>query len=79
MRNNGLHEWPDHFRSCPDSQLLIRVSRDEAKGFKRASDIAGESFSAWARKILRTAAIRELKEIGEDAPFMPKPIKGDKL
>jgi hypothetical protein len=53
-----------------DVQVLIRISELEKKGFQRASEISGISFSAWARQKLRTAAIKELQNAGEDIVFL---------
>lgn len=57
-----------------DAQILIKLSETEKKGFKRAAEISGIGFSAWARQHLRAAAIKELQEIGEKVPFLT-PIK----
>lgn len=53
-----------------DSQLLIRVSELEKEGFERASEISGVALSSWARQVLRSAAIKELQNVGEKAKFL---------
>lgn len=53
-----------------DSQILIRVSDLEKKGFERAAKIAGIGVSAWARQRLRSSAIKELQELGERVVFL---------
>lgn len=53
-----------------DNQVLIKLSEEEKKAFKRASELSGVGFSAWARQKLRTAAIKELNEAGEEVEFL---------
>jgi|GEM_PF-2071075 hypothetical protein len=53
-----------------DNQVLIKLSDEEKEAFKRAAEINGVGFSAWARQRLRTAAVKELQEIGEKASFL---------
>ena len=53
-----------------DTQILIKVSETEKEGFKKASEIAGIGLSAWARQKLRSAAIKDLQEVGEKIPFL---------
>lgn len=53
-----------------DSQLLIRVSELEKQGFERASEISGVALSSWARQVLRSAAIKELQNVGEKVKFL---------
>lgn len=50
--------------------MKIRVSAPEKQSFERAAEISGLALSAWARRILRTAAIKELENIGEKAVFL---------
>jgi hypothetical protein len=58
-----------------NSQLLIRVSDLEKKGFERAAEISGIGLSSWARQILRSAAIKKLQESGEKIIFLePLPL-----
>lgn len=57
-----------------DAQVQIRVSALEKEGFEKAAEISGIGLSAWARQRLRTAAIRELQEAGEQIVFL-NPIK----
>ena len=59
-----------------DTQVLIKLSEAEKEGFKKAAEISGIGFSAWARQRLRAAAIRELQEVGEKVIFLT-PIKLD--
>lgn len=59
-----------------DTQILIKLSESERDGFKRAAEIAGVGLSAWARQKLRSAAIKDLQEIGEKIPFL-EPLKID--
>jgi len=56
-----------------DSQILLRLSDTEKEGFKRAAEISGVGFSAWARQILRSAAIKELQNVGEKIVFLEPP------
>lgn len=49
----------------------IRVAESEKADFLRAAEIAGVTVSAWVRERLRTAAIRELENVGERASFLP--------
>lgn len=53
--------------------MLIRLSALEKEGFERAAEISGIGLSAWARERLRSAAIKELQDIGEKIIFL-KPI-----
>lgn len=57
-----------------DTQILIKLSETERESFRRAADIAGIGLSAWARQKLRSAAIKELQEVGETATFLT-PVK----
>lgn len=53
-----------------DNQVLIKLSEAEKEAFKRAAEVSGVGFSAWARQRLRAAAVKELQEIGEKAAFL---------
>ena len=57
-----------------DEQVLIKLSETEKTGFKRAAEITGVGFSAWARQVLRVAATKELQNAGEKVPFL-EPIQ----
>ncbi len=62
-----------------DTQILIKLSEAERDGFKRAAEIAGIGLSAWARQRLRSAAIKEMQDVGEQIPFLNKvPLKQTK-
>ena len=50
--------------------LKLRIESTEKEAFQRAADIGGVPLSAWVRERLRRAAIRDLEEIGERAPFL---------
>jgi len=56
-------------QNVKDVPLNIRVSGPEKAAFVRASEIAGVPLSSWMRERLRIAAMRELDNIGEVAPF----------
>lgn len=56
-----------------DQNLILAVSANEKEGFRQAADLAGIGLSSWARERLRSAAIRELQEVGRKIPFV-KPI-----
>ena len=59
-----------------DEQVLIKLSEAEKSGFKRAAEISGIGFSAWARQVMRTAAIKQLQDAGEKIIFLePIPLK----
>jgi hypothetical protein len=51
----------------------IRVSEPEKAAFARAAEIAGVPISAWVRERLRYAAMKELDNVGEIAPFFLSP------
>lgn len=53
-----------------DEQVLIKLSEDEKKAFKKAAELSGVGFSAWARRLLRLAAAKELKEAGQEVDFL---------
>ncbi len=62
-----------------DEQVLIKLSESEKIGFKKAAEISGIGFSAWARQVLRIAATKELQGAGEKVPFLEVlSIDGDK-
>lgn len=48
----------------------IRIAESEKAAFVRAAEIAGLPVSAWVRERLRTAALRELDNVGERAAFV---------
>jgi len=50
--------------------LNIRVAELEKATFARAAEIAGVPLSSWIRQRLRSAAMRELDNIGEPAAFL---------
>lgn len=49
--------------------MRIRIEEAERQGFEEAATLSGLSLSAWARERLRSAARRELTEVGELVPF----------
>ena len=51
--------------------VQIRVDQSEKKAFDEAALLAGLSFSAWARQMLRRAAIREFEDAGRRLDFHP--------
>lgn len=53
-----------------DTQVLIKLSEGEKKAFKKAAELSGMGFSAWARQKLRNAAKEELSEVGEVVDFL---------
>jgi hypothetical protein len=57
--------------------LQIRVDDREKHAFDEAAKLAGVSFSAWARLILRRAAIREFEDAGRRPDFYPPTEKGE--
>ena len=52
-----------------DAQVLIKLSEDEKNSFKRAAEITGVGFSAWARQVLRKEAEKVLKTRNEKPEF----------
>jgi hypothetical protein len=56
----------------------IRVAATEKVAFVRAAQIAGVPVSGWVRERLRAAAIRELDNVGEPAPFLVDQNRGSK-
>lgn len=59
-----------------EQSIMIRVSQLEKEGFARAAEISGIGLSAWARQKLRSAAIKDLQDVGMKIPFI-KSIKID--
>jgi hypothetical protein len=55
----------------------LRVAPAEKAAFVRAAEIAGVPISAWVRERLRVAAMRELDNVGEQAPFLAGKVLGD--
>ena len=55
-----------------ESQVLIRLSNEEKRGFEDAAKLGGISLSSWARERLRRAAIRELQDANRLVAFLPK-------
>lgn len=53
-----------------DTQVLIKLSEDEKRSFRKAAELSGMGFSAWARLKLRLAAKDELMEAGEIVDFL---------
>lgn len=61
-----------------DKIIPIRATVEEKEAFERAADLAGTSLSSWARQKLRSAAIADLKEVGEKPKFLDaKPKKAE--
>ena len=50
--------------------VRLRVGPKEKEGFEQAAELAGLSFSAWARVRLRKAAISELEDADMAVPFI---------
>ncbi len=50
--------------------VMIRLTKPEKAGFREAADLAGVGLSTWIRERLRQAAIRELEQAGQIAPFI---------
>jgi len=59
-----------------DNQVLIKLSEDEKKAFKKAAELSGIGFSAWARQQLRAAAIKDLNAAGIEVDFLKTPTNG---
>lgn len=58
-----------------DERIIIRLSADEKSGFERAAEISGLGLSTWARQVLKAAAIKQHKVVGEKISFIKaKPI-----
>ena len=51
--------------------LQVRVDDREKQAFEEAAKLVGVSFSAWARLVLRRAAIREFEDAGRRLDFYP--------
>lgn len=51
--------------------VQIRLTDSEKAGFEQAAELAGVPLSAWVRERLRLAAVRELADAGQRAPFIP--------
>jgi hypothetical protein len=58
--------------------LQVRLSLPEKSAFARAAQIAGVPISSWVRLRLRTAAFRELDNLGEVAAFLKAENPGDR-
>jgi hypothetical protein len=52
-----------------DAPLQIRALRSEREAFYAAAELAGLTFSAWARGRLRAAAREDLRAAGKAIPF----------
>ena len=52
--------------------IQIRLRPEEKQAFEEASEIAGIALSSWVRQRLRTAAIRELEDVGRSVPFVQR-------
>lgn len=50
--------------------LQIRADAAEKEAFNAAAELAGASFSTWARERLRAAARKELQEAGQNVAFL---------
>lgn len=57
----------DKSKSAP---LQIRAEPAEKAAFVEAAELAGASFSTWARERLRAAARKELQEAGRAVAFL---------
>lgn len=57
-----------------DTQVLVRLSKDEKKSFEMCAELAGIPLSSWIRERLRADSIRELRNINVKAPFI-KPLE----
>ena len=53
-----------------DEQVLIKLSENEKSAFKKAAELNGMTFSAWARLKLRLVAAKELQEAGKKVDFL---------
>jgi DNA-directed RNA polymerase specialized sigma24 family protein len=51
--------------------LRMRVTELEKAAFEEAAQMAGVSFSTWARTILRRAALREFQDAGRRLDLYP--------
>jgi uncharacterized protein (DUF1778 family) len=61
--------------SMKTTWLQIRVDPAEKQAFDEAAKLAGLTASAWARTILRRAAIREFEDAGRRLDLFP-PAEG---
>lgn len=59
-----------YIRVMKDKQVLIKLSDDEKNAFKKAAELSGLGFSAWARLRMRDAAKKELLDNGEKVDFL---------
>lgn len=50
--------------------LDVRLDTAEKEAFKQAAEVAGVPLSVWVRERLRSAARRELIEVGRQIPFL---------
>jgi len=50
--------------------MIIRLSADEKAGFERAAEFSGLGLSTWARQVMKAAAIKQYKEVGEKLTFL---------
>lgn len=63
-----------------DKQVLIKLSETEKEVFRKAAELSGLGFSAWARLRMREAAKAELSAVGQLVDFLNnnKDGKGEK-
>jgi hypothetical protein len=52
-----------------ETSLQVRLTWEEAEGFKRAADLRGMAVSSWLRDVARKQARSDLAEIGEKPLF----------
>lgn len=52
--------------------IRLRVQGQEKEGFEKAAELAGLSFSAWARSRLRKAATSELEDASMSVPYITR-------
>lgn len=50
--------------------LRVRATPQEHEVFTRAARLAGVRISTWVRTALRVEAARQLKNVGEDSPWV---------
>jgi hypothetical protein len=60
-----------YFFSMKTTWFQIRVDPAEKQAFDEAAKLAGLSASAWARTVLRRAAMREFEDAGRRLDFFP--------
>ncbi|MDZ4709350.1 MAG: hypothetical protein SH818_13210 [Saprospiraceae bacterium] len=53
-----------------EERMIIRLSADEKAGFERAAEFSGLGLSTWARQVMKAAAIKQYKEVGEKLTFL---------